>query len=1561
MSLLSVLEKTRRDLLDLSTRNRLIHTSIDADRSNGILISGQDPDSLFLRLVRQTKTFTFDSVAESSDSATTEPSDVSLRTHFTRNKLRERLLKCFFEARTAEEEQGSSILYLALGFLQWRELGPSTIDRFAPLLLVPVDLYRDNANSQFRLKFRDDEMVTNLSIQARLLQDFGIRFPDLPESVMDDDDWTPSKYFKEVNKSIRGQSTWRVRTDDVLLGFFSFSKFLMFRDLSPEAWPKNARLEKNKLLRSLLVDGFRDSSGPGLPADGTLDKQLNPADCIHVTDADSSQAAVIHEIAQGRNLLVQGPPGTGKSQTITNAIAAAVHAGKRVLFVSEKMAALDVVKRRLDSLGLGPITLELHSHKTRKHEILENLKSTLEIGAPTTSKSVPVDELRKTVDRLKEQSSLFHEPIAPSGVSPYRAMAEVVRLRAAQCPTLQSYSNEAMRWNDSEFQSRRQITIELDKLMQLSPFSNVWAGVRCKPMLPADVERLCKTLRDVQPALRELIESSRELAKQLGVDAPPHSAGTSELAELAQYMVNCPEGVDRDQLTNARWDSEHKFVEKTLDTIERLRTLRSWLSERVTDAALRMDWIGPRQSIAAHGASVMRFVFADYRKALFLMRGSAKGKIPTSQSERMQWLDAILEYQSTLEQLERDSERCRSLLGTVFDGIETPIEAAREIVRWIREGASIPAVRHFGRVLVARSVDAKTVARLLPILAKNSQEVECRLAEIVKQLKLHLPSAFHTECLQHIPLDAWMERIDDWLEQSDQLSHYLAVRSRLDRLSDAGLKRFAIEIDNGSIQPGKITDNLDSLRYNAVLTEAWRRHPELGEFQGTTYEELRARFAKLDHDRILMSRWEVAKAHFDNLPCAAADSGQVGILRREINKKRRHIPIRRLLREAGQAIQKIKPVFMMSPLSIAQYLEPGAVEFDLLVIDEASQIQPVDALGAIARCKQLVVVGDQRQLPPTTFFGREMGESEDLHYDDQDADSAGDVESILGLCESQGMATRMLTWHYRSKHESLIAVSNQRFYENKLFIVPSPMASGDSLGLKFRFVPDGRYDRGGSRTNRLEAIAIAEAVMRHAQCNAELSLGVVAFSSAQRDAILDEVEQRRRAEPKLEAFFMNGGPAPFFVKSLENVQGDERDVILISVGYGKDEDGKLSQNFGPLNREGGERRLNVLISRAAACCEVYSSIRACDIDLTRTPTAGVEALHHFLAYAESGTLQSAVDANPARDVFEGHLANTLRSKGYEVVERVGVGGFHIDLGIRDPETPGRFLMGIECDGQQYRTSPWIRDRDRLRPQILELRGWKMHRVWIADWFQNPEQQTELILKAIKKARSQWNEIDRSQSASPLSRTGSSVASRKSTKPFWTRSTADEGSIDSARAIDYTAADFVISDEELGLMDLTDRQLQKAIRQIAIIEAPISVDEIGRRLLSLLGKGRMIATVRDRIDEAIGILADRGSVEVRKGFLYLPEQEVFPVRNRRSTEISQLRKLENIAPEEIRSALMQVIAEGIGTEAAETVASATRLLGISNSQAVQENLLKTLASLKSKSQVRDRDGKLFIVA
>jgi superfamily I DNA and/or RNA helicase len=344
-------------------------------------------------------------------------------------------------------------------------------------------------------------------------------------------------------------------------------------------------------------------------------------------------------------------------------------------------------------------------------------------------------------------------------------------------------------------------------------------------------------------------------------------------------------------------------------------------------------------------------------------------------------------------------------------------------------------------------------------------------------------------------------------------------------------------------------------------------------------------------------------------------------VRREIEKKRRHLPIRQLLSKAGRAVQAMKPVFMMSPISIAQYLEPGAMDFDILVIDEASQVQPVDALGAAARAKQIVVVGDSKQLPPSRFFSRMLGD-EDSEETEATEVVAGDMESILGLCCAQSVPQRMLRWHYRSRHHSLIAVSNREFYDNRLFVFPSPGKPAHNQGLSFCYVENGVFDRGGSATNRIEAQAIAEAVMDHAEHRPTQTLGVGCFSMAQRDAILDELELLRRNRPAQEHFFASSQGEAFFVKNLENIQGDERDVILISVGYAKDESGYMAMNFGPLSSDGGERRLNVLITRARDCCRVFSSIIADDIDLNRGKSRGAHALKAFLKYAETGILDA---------------------------------------------------------------------------------------------------------------------------------------------------------------------------------------------------------------------------------------------------------------------------------------------------------------------------------------------------
>ncbi len=401
----------------------------------------------------------------------------------------------------------------------------------------------------------------------------------------------------------------------------------------------------------------------------------------------------------------------------------------------------------------------------------------------------------------------------------------------------------------------------------------------------------------------------------------------------------------------------------------------------------------------------------------------------------------------------------------------------------------------------------------------------------------------------------------------------------------------------------------------------------------------------LDHNRA-----RAAHSHWSELPKYNA-GGQLRTLRREFEKKRRHLPIRQLVAQAGNVIQAIKPVFMMSPMSIATYLSPGSVKFDLVVFDEASQVRPVDALGALMRADQSVVVGDSKQLPPTRFFDAVT------QSDDEDDSVVTDMESILGLFRAEGAPDRMLRWHYRSRHESLIAVSNREFYENGLVVFPSPDSDRDNLGLRYHYLPDTDYDRARSRTNRKEAAKVAMAVMEHARQSSQLTLGVAAFSSAQMGAIQDELERLRRQDPSCEAFFNYHPEEPFFVKNLENVQGDERDVIFISVGYGRDAYGKVAMNFGPLTTDGGERRLNVLITRAKLRCHVFTNLRASDIDLNRTSSRGVRALKTFLAYAETGVLEDALGES-GREIdspFQKAVASKLRSLGYDIREEVAAG------------------------------------------------------------------------------------------------------------------------------------------------------------------------------------------------------------------------------------------------------------------------------------------------------------------
>ncbi|MFZ1704833.1 MAG: DUF3320 domain-containing protein, partial [Saprospiraceae bacterium] len=670
----------------------------------------------------------------------------------------------------------------------------------------------------------------------------------------------------------------------------------------------------------------------------------------------------------------------------------------------------------------------------------------------------------------------------------------------------------------------------------------------------------------------------------------------------------------------------------------------------------------------------------------------------------------------------------------------------------------------------------------------------------------------------------------------------------------------------------------------------------------------------------------------------------MGVIRGEIGRKSRHKPIRWVMKNAGSMVQRIKPVMLMSPISVAQFLPPGTLTFDLLVIDEASQIRPEDALGVVARARQIVVVGDQKQLPPTSFFDRLVDDADDEEEDDDTpvGATAADMESILSLCEARGLRSRMLEWHYRSRDPSLIRVSNAEFYGDNLVLPPSPLQLDPNYGLKFRRVP-GVYARGKTTsaragTNKIEAQHVVKAVAEHARTSPDLSLGVVAFSKAQSDTLTEALEYERRRDPALDAFLREGRAEDVFVKNIENVQGDERDVILISVGYGPQEpNGRLaSMSFGPVNGEGGERRLNVLFSRARIRCEVFASFDPGDIDPSRSSREGPRVLKRFLDFAKTGIIEGRVATGlDADSPFEDDVIHVIRGLGYEADPQVGTAGFRIDIGVRHPDRLGQYIAAVECDGAAYHSALWARERDRLRQDVLEGLGWRFHRIWSTDWFHRREHEVRRLADALLRARE-------------LASDGIAVRGANTGKMLQVALPAEEvrGPIEIGHleltAPAYRRADLSVR-SSVEPHEAPQGQIGDLIIRIVEAEGPIHVDEIARRIATAFGKARTGGRIVDATHRALRAVQRRSDNRLRQvGQFVLTEEQVTvqPVRDRRA-ETGAILKAEYLPPMEIAAAAARIRAESGLMPPEEMTRAVARLLGF---QRVGPDLSETILSV-----------------
>ena len=567
-----------------------------------------------------------------------------------------------------------------------------------------------------------------------------------------------------------------------------------------------------------------------------------------------------------------------------------------------------------------------------------------------------------------------------------------------------------------------------------------------------------------------------------------------------------------------------------------------------------------------------------------------------------------------------------------------------------------------------------------------------------------------------MPVNELLDRCVAIVQSETRLHAWCAWRKVWEQAVTFGLAPLVAGIENGAVATGGVRRAFETNYSRWWLNAVVDNEPVIRTFVAAEHEKRIGDFRALEAHYTALTRAWVRAVLCSDLPKqdSVTRNSEWGVLRHEMNKKKRHMPLRELMTSIPTALTKLTPCLLMSPLSIAQYLSADANAFDVVVFDEASQIPVWDAVGAIARGKQVVMVGDPKQLPPTNFFDRAESSA-----DEEDVE--GDLESILDECLGANLPTMNLSWHYRSRHESLIAFSNHRYYGGSLVTFPSPVT--EDRAVSFHHVK-GVYEKGGARINKPEAKAVVADIVGRLKSSgfreSKLTIGVVTFNSEQQALIEDLLDEERRRDPSIEPYFAEVELEPLFVKNLESVQGDERDIMYFSITYGPDLTGAVSMNFGPMNREGGERRLNVAITRARHELRVFSSLKAEQMDLARTQALGVRDLKHFLEFAERGprALAEATRGSVGdfESPFEEAVASALARKGWDLHTQIGASAFRVDLAVVHPDARGTYLTGIECDGATYHRSSTARDRDMLREQVLRGLGWEILRVWSTDWW-----------------------------------------------------------------------------------------------------------------------------------------------------------------------------------------------------------------------------------------------------
>lgn len=1213
------------------------------------------------------------------------------------------------------KEQGINVLYLAVGYLVWMDKKKQE-ELSSPLILVPIKI--ENDKNKYSISLFEEDYDTNPSLVYKLKNEFNIDLPIFRNSeseslkILDENIDT---YLFRVSEAV-AKKGWTVLKESHI-GIFSYLKINMYEDLINHE--KEAL--SNPLVNKLIGKDVELDNGFETDIDKFF-KEGSDIDIHNVVDADSSQMEAILRSTEGKSFVIQGPPGTGKSQTITNIIAENIYRGRKVLFVSEKLAALEVVYHNLEKVGLAKYCLELHSNKTNKKEVLADLKNIL--SSPKESLSDAADNklkaLREEKEILDAYANRVNLKVQPLNKTLYDCLSEIAKVK--------EYNNFDYPIKNVEAKDQSYFDKAIKAIKSFINFSssigydyhkNTWYSLKLRQL---DYEDKI-TIKDNLQIFYSYLDKLKIYLDILNSDLKFKLDSFKKIEDLYQFILAISKlSVIKPDLFNKEYlrsilKKLHDYNDKQASYDESYKIM----GEHYRINIYENDLCKLYNNFTTKYNTFFRFLKKSYKEDVKLLKTYQKD---LKHKYKYDKLVLILKEGSNKQILQHELVEAKKNLVDELD------------LRDNKEYNFIKIEQELQALYDAFPLNYKSLQNSN---VKELKEIKNRITEFIhfyqdtkeeRDLKEKIKELFDSKTI-NVDTDLFKavnNFIGKCLDDFESIDNYVNFNNLLDELVVLDLINFIDKSIDKDLERSTLDKTYTYLFYVQWAYYIINHDKVLKNFARASHDETVKEFKINDNLKKNIDKAIVSSTLQNRLPDiqTVIRGSQLSDILKEANKKSRVKPVRLLLKDDGLAIQEIKPCFLMSPLSISTFIESDSIKFDVVIFDEASQVFPEDAIGAIYRSNQVIVVGDSKQMPPTNFFNATYSDDE---YDEDDYDTTGGFESILDLSSSI-LPSTTLNWHYRSNSEELIAFSNKYFYSSRLSTFPEAKTNVEGMGTKLVYVSNGIFDR-KKKQNLEEANRVVEVFFDEIKKYPKRSIGVVAFSLAQAELIDELIDEFKARNRKYNSYFSDEEVEPYFVKNLETVQGDERDTIIFSTAYAKDLSGRFLNNFGPLNKDGGERRLNVAVTRAKDQLIVVTSMHS--IDISSELSYGGKILKEYLAYVERNedlTLPIE-EALVKEDEYVNDIYNELVDAGFNVVKHVGKSNFKIDLAIKDDNDD--YKVAIELDGTNYYNGRSTSDRDRLRENMLAKYGWAYYRIWTVEWFKNHDIEKRKLINFIKKS------------------------------------------------------------------------------------------------------------------------------------------------------------------------------------------------------------------------------------